>query len=383
MIWEPALGWRQGLTRLMAIDMGNRRQFIAGLLATGLTPLPSWADAGSPAFLSAAAREDGNYVLCGIDDGLNILFQIGLPARGHAAAAHPTQPQAVAFARRPGTFALVIDCASGTTTARLSAPVGRHFYGHGVFSQDGAWLYTTENDYEAGIGRVGVWDVGAGYVRAGDFRSGGIGPHDIKRLPGTEILVVANGGIDTHPDSGRTKLNIATMEPNLSYLQDGQSVETARIPTDQHKNSIRHLAVASDGTVAFGMQWQGDADAPALTGLHKRGSAPDLLTADSPDLRAMQGYVGSIAFNADETQVIATSPRGGIVQHYDTQTKALAQTTHLTDASGVAATTTGVIVSTGTGQLVTLGDLRRATTQTPALKWDNHLVSNLRNASGS
>jgi hypothetical protein len=31
-------------------------------------------------------------------------------------------------------------------------------------------------------------------------------------------LVVANGGILTDPGSGRAKLNIATMRPNLSYL---------------------------------------------------------------------------------------------------------------------------------------------------------------------
>lgn len=118
--------------------MANRRQFIAGLLATGLTPVPSWADAGSPAFLSAALRDDGTYVLCGISDAMQVLFQIPLPARGHAAAAHPTRPLAVAFARRPGRFAQVLDCSTGQPTATLDAPRGHHFYGHGAFSQDGA-----------------------------------------------------------------------------------------------------------------------------------------------------------------------------------------------------------------------------------------------------
>jgi hypothetical protein len=48
-----------------------------------------------------------------------------LPGRGHAAAAHPTRAEAVAFARRPGTFALVIDCATGETRHRLTPPEGR------------------------------------------------------------------------------------------------------------------------------------------------------------------------------------------------------------------------------------------------------------------
>ncbi|PJI84449.1 hypothetical protein BC777_3508 [Yoonia maricola] len=354
--------------------MANRRQFLTGLLATGLAPLPTWADAGSPAYLSAAARADGAYVLCGIDAARAILFQIPLPARGHAAAAHPTRPQAVAFARRPGTFALVIDCTSGQTLHTLTAASGRHFYGHGVFSADGSVLYTTENDYEAGEGRIGVWDVTAGYTRVAEFSSGGIGPHDIKRLPGSDVLVVANGGIDTHPDSGRTKLNIATMAPNLSYIAEDRVVETATLAPDQHKNSIRHLAVARDGTVAFGMQWQGDTLSPPLAGLHQRANAVQLLKVPANNLRQMQSYVGSIAFSADEAQVIATSPRGGMVQRYDARTGALQDSFAITDASGAAPAPDGVMISTGTGMLMTLGD-DAVSVQTPALQWDNHLVA--------
>jgi hypothetical protein len=68
---------------------------------------------------------------------LDLVFQIPLPGRGHAAAIHPQKPQAVAFARRPGTFAVVTNCVTGQPSARLSAPAGRHFYGHGAFSRDG------------------------------------------------------------------------------------------------------------------------------------------------------------------------------------------------------------------------------------------------------
>ena len=354
--------------------MANRRQFIAGFLATGLAPLPTWADAGSPAFLSAAARADGSYVLCGINAALNIVFQIPLPARGHAAAAHPAQALAVAFARRPGTFAQIIDCSSGQLVATLNAPAGRHFYGHGAFSKDGAWLFTTENDYEGGTGRIGVWDVAAGFQRTHEFNSGGIGPHDIKRLPGVDTLVIANGGIDTHPDSGRTKLNIPTMRPNLTYVADGQTIETVELAPEHRKNSIRHLAVAPDGTVTFGMQWQGDDDAPPLVGLHKCGSPAKLLSVPRENLRQMQGYVGSIAFTQNAAQIIATSPRGGIVQRYDTATLTFSDQTTLTDACGAAATALGVVITTGTGKLVTLGDTPQPTQSAPLL-WDNHLVS--------
>ena len=187
------------------------------------------------------------------------------------------------------------------------------------------------------------------------------------------MLVVANGGIDTHPDSGRTKLNIATMRPNLSYIADGKVVEVATLDPDHYKNSIRHLGVALDGSVAFGMQWQGDAPALPLVGTHKRGGTPHLFSIESASLRQMHGYVGSITFGQGGTEVIATSPRGGVVQRYDATAGVLTSQTLLEDACGVADAPREVIVTTGTGKIVGLNSDQA--TAHAALRWDNHLIS--------
>ncbi|WP_420861352.1 DUF1513 domain-containing protein [Algirhabdus cladophorae] len=353
----------------------GRRQFIAGLLASGLVPKPTWADAGSPSFLSAAALPDGAYVLCGIDADLNITFQLPLPARGHAAAAHPLKPEAVAFARRPGTFAVVIDCATGVQKAVLTALAGRHFYGHGAFSGDGSLLFTTENDYEAGRGRIGVWDVASGYTRIDEWDSGGIGPHDIKRLPNSDVLVVANGGIDTHPDTGRTKLNIATMQPNLSYIQNGTVIDTVELPPEMHKNSIRHLAVSNEGQVAFGMQWQGDGVPISLVGHHSIGREVVLMRASPDRIRDMQGYVGSIAYAFDGTTIVVTSPRGNSVQHYDAASAQIVAADSVSDVCGVATTVDGFMLTAGTGELAFSTWTCKVVSKFEAVQWDNHLIS--------
>lgn len=354
--------------------MANRRQFLAGVLAAGLVPKPTWADAGGPAFLSAAGVPDGGYALCGIGRDSRVMFTIPLPNRGHAAAAHPIRPEAVAFARRPGTFAIVLDCMTGAVKTTLESPEGRHFFGHGTFSADGQWLYTTENDYDAARGVVGVWDVNAGYVRVEEYDSGGIGPHDIKRLPGTDVLVVANGGIETHPDAGRAKLNIPTMKPNLSYVENGRVVDQMELSPDLHRNSIRHLAVSQSGQVAFGMQWQGDGAAPVLVGVHQRGQGPRLIEQGDEDLRAMKNYIGSIAFSQDETRVAVTSPRGGCVQQFDVSAGRLMSSEPLVDACGVAPQGAGFVVTTGTGKIAFLADQVADETQISGLQWDNHLV---------
>ncbi len=356
--------------------MTSRRAFITGMIATGLTPRLTWADAGGPAFLSSARTQDGAYVLVGLTDSGAITFQIPLPGRGHAAATHPTRPEAVAFARRPGVFAMVINCVNGTQSAALNAPRGRHFYGHGAFSRDGRTLFTTENDLDTGAGIVGVWDATRSYRRIGEFASGGIGPHDIKLMPGGDALVIANGGIETHPDSGRTKLNIATMQPNLSYVSlSGGVQEQMELPASLHKNSIRHLAARADGLVAFAMQWQGaKGDNPPLLGLHKRGQRSTLITAPPEHQRKLNGYVGSIAITRDARQVAITSPRGGIAQVFQIASGAFVTTLSVTDICGISAGRKGLQYTAGTGQSGAITGKTVSPEATHPLQWDNHLV---------
>src|SRR5690606_30895384 len=110
------------------------------------------------------------------------------------------------FARRPGTFALVIDVVHGRILYRIASAESRHFYGHGAFSSDGRLLYATENDFAGERGVIGIYDAADGYRRAGEIPSYGIGPHELRLLADGTTLAVANGGILTRPDLPRVKL---------------------------------------------------------------------------------------------------------------------------------------------------------------------------------
>lgn len=354
--------------------MANRRAVLTGLLAASLGPIPSWADAGSPRYLTAALHASGAYRLCGLSAMGAMLFSLPLPARGHAAAAHPTRPEAIAFARRPGTFALVVDCGQGRVTGRLTAPADRHFYGHGTFSRDGSRLFTTENDLETLEGRIGIWET-QDYTRIGDFASGGIGPHDLRRMPGSDVLVVANGGIETHPESGRAKLNLPTMQSNLALLgPDGAVRDVYEVPHLMRLNSLRHLAIRTDGVIAAALQWQGDPfDTQPLLALIADGGVRFL----EPDLGTharFKGYAGSVAFSGDGAQVAITSPRGGVLASFDVKTGRHQTTVTAADVCGVAPASAGFIHSTGTGSIGWLNE-----TQQPIAhamhSFDNHIVT--------
>lgn len=358
--------------------MTTRRAFLASFAAAaGMGAAPGWAAVGSPDFLSAASRADGSCWLAGLTTDGDITFELPLPGRGHAAAAHPHRAEAVAFARRPGTFAVVLDCVTGQPIAELASPEGRHFYGHGAFSPRGDRLFTAENDYEAGVGMIGIWDARRGYARIGEFASGGVGPHDVKLMPDGQTLVIANGGIETHPDAGRTKLNIPVMRPNLALVSlDGKPLEKVELPEALHQNSIRHLALRGDGLVALAMQWEGSlAEHPPLLGLYRRGAGIALVQAGEDDHRRLEGYAGSIAFSANGDLVAITSPRGGVIQVFETGTGRLALVHEADDVCGIGPCGDGFVYTTGEG---VIGSVNAGTGRAPittALRWDNHLVA--------
>ena len=78
-------------------------------------------------------------------------------------------------------------------------------------------LFTTENDYNGKRGVLGIRD-SQSLQPVGEYATDGLDPHDVQLLPDGKTLVVANGGIETHPDFGRRKLNLDTMQPSLVYL---------------------------------------------------------------------------------------------------------------------------------------------------------------------
>ncbi|CUH40022.1 hypothetical protein JSE7799_02751 [Jannaschia seosinensis] len=355
--------------------MTTRRGFLASLLAAGTAPRLGWAAVGRPSYLAAARERDGSFALYGLNDGGAATFRVPLPARGHAGAGHPTRAEAVAFARRPGTFALVLDCATGAVRHRLTPPRNRQFNGHGAFADDGAVLLTSEQRSDTSDGVIGLWDVAAGYVRIGEMPSGGVGPHDMRLLPEGETLVVANGGIATDP-SDRTKLNVPTMRPNLTYLNRGGAIlERVALAPDLSRNSIRHLAIRKDGLVGFAMQWEGESDAAApLLGLHRQGGAPVLAEAPLSHEIAMQGYAGSVAFDGSGAEIAISSPRGGRVHRFSAEGAFLGAVSR-SDVCGLATRNGGYLASDGLGGLLSIAGAEPHLLGRHDCAWDNHIVT--------
>jgi uncharacterized protein len=348
--------------------MATRRAVLAGLGAL-IVPQRSWADAGMPVML-AAGMTDAGPVLAGLSAGGRETFRLALPARGHAAAGHPTRPLAVAFARRPGQFALVIDCVTGAEVARLAPPNGSVFSGHGAFLDGGDLLATAEQLAETSSGRIGLWDVADGFRRMGDMDSSGIGPHEIAALPDGSLLV-ANGGIATDRQD-RRKLNLSTMRPNLTRLSArGEVLSQDTLPANLHQLSIRHIAPCPGGA-AIALQWEGDpAELPPVLALWS--AAGLTLAPGGPEVwAAFQGYGGSVAATESGQIALSSAPGGAVaLTGRDGHVVALHRRA---DLSGVASVPEGMRATDGSGAVWDLSAEGLTLLSRGGPQWDNHLI---------
>jgi hypothetical protein len=251
----------------------DRREFLrsAGAVFAAAMAPEAWAETleTDAVFATAFMRRDGGYGAAILSEAGRLLHAVELPDRGHDVAFDPVSRRAVAFARQPGTFAIVFDHAGRAAPQTIASAAGRHFFGHGVFSADGALLYATENDFDNASGMVGIYDARDKFRRIGEFSSHGVGPHELLLLGDGKTLAVANGGIETHPDFGRAELNIATMKPSYVLLDrlTGDLIEKHELPPELHQLSIRHMDAEASGTVWFGCQYRGaDTERPPLVG---------------------------------------------------------------------------------------------------------------------
>jgi uncharacterized protein len=360
----------------MAID---RRRFVA-LLAAGpmvgamVGPLRAVHAAGGLSYLvGCRSSADGRHAATLFDTGGRVLMDVALPARGHGIAVNHRGDTAVVLARRPGDFMVVIDLVGRRVLQRLRTPADRHLFGHAVFSPDDRLLLTTENDFERGEGRIALYAADDGFRRVDEYASHGIGPHELALLPGGDVLVVANGGILTHPDMPRAKLNLDDMRSTLSYLQLSDGRLLADYPAPSQRLSIRHLAVAADGRVACVTQYEGPGqDRPPLIALHVPGSDPTWLTAPAPIQAAMRNYCGSVAFDIEGRHFAVSSPRGGLVTHWSANGDYVGKTRQA-DVCGIAPARYGLWFSDGHGGLRQAAEGSRRTFEDT--RWDNHLAA--------
>lgn len=365
----------------MAIKFSRRQLIQLGLAGSALSLLPTSVRArANTALLSAASNPAGNHFIRGLSAAGHTTFSVPVQYRCHDSSVNPDLQQAIFFARRPGQCFYVIDITSGEMIHTITPKNGYHFYGHGVFSDDHRWLYTTENDFVHQRGIIGVYDAADNYRRVDEFSSGGIGPHQILRLPQANTLVVANGGIVTHPDSGRKTLNANNLSPSLSYLNSSNGELIDQFYPQSTQMSVRHIDIDQQGRVIIGIQLQSSDLSLPLVLSHQGEDQLQALAIHDQSWSDFNGYIASVAINPAGTHALATSPRGDTIGLWNLESQQY-QTIRCRDVAGATycPDRQRFFISNGNGQIETVplkSDIvmPQAFVRQPRSRWDNHLV---------
>jgi hypothetical protein len=366
----------------------DRRHFLSRAvqgLAIGTTILrgrQTQAATGSPRFLSAClgrgGQAAGGFEAAMLDTQGRVLTQTALAVRAHEIALHPGKQLALAVGRQPGRHSTMIDLRDGKVLYDLDLATDYEFNGHAVFLGDGAELVTTEEHVTTSQGRLSFYDTAMGrWLRS--WSSQGIEPHEAIVDSTRQRLIVANGGILQRHAVGDVESSLVALD-----LATGQVVTRATLPEDLASLSMRHIALAQNGAVAFAMQDQDpQSDLRPLVGLMDPSGALSFLEIPRAIATTLRGYVGSIAIDAGSRVVCATSPKGGVAMFWDLATGAWRGHVAVADGCGVAPTDTagGFLLTGGKGDIlsVTVPDglgapQARIIARDPQWLWDNHLT---------
>lgn len=306
--------------------------------------------------------------------------------RGHGLCQNPINAeQVIMFARRPGNYGIRLNTLLGEVDGEFHCDDDRYMHGHGCFSADGKKLFSTESSISTGQGKIAIRDCQT-LELISEFESYGTGPHEIKLMPDGRTLVVANGGLLTHPDSGREILNLDTMRSTLSYIDSHTGELISEHTVAEEKASIRHLDIASDGTVVMALQVQRKAmdnqKPTALAAVHKLGKGVQLLEAPENITLKLHDYMGSVAINSVTRIAAFTSPKGDLALFWHLDDLTLQGYHAFHDVCGLTVSQDNkyFVLSNSAGKIRRINARTLVEDPNKRLKfnhvsWDNHMLS--------
>lgn len=368
--------------------MFSRRKFIKGtglvLTLSGLSSFVSWSNlteknSNSSSvnwFVSCGSDQSGNYYAIACTENGMSASKVMLPSRGHGVLPIANKPgHAFIFARSPQTYIVEVDFNKGSVVNQTKTKEGQHISGHGCLTPDDKYLICTENDYINNKGIIVVRDVET-LKEINQYYSGGMGPHELKIMPDGKTIVVANGGIKTHPDQKGKKLNIETMKPNLTYIEAHSGKILSQHTLSDHKLQIRHLDVSQKGKVVAALQNEGKKPGTvSLVMSHYGAETPVLFEAPERIWEIMNNYAGSVEIDDVSNTVIVTSSKTNSTGFWDLTTGKFISLISTPKGSGAFHKNSKTIITVADGGILEIDTKNtRQVGRQEGVKWDNHAV---------
>lgn len=268
-----------------------------------------------------------------LDLDANVHGRIRVSFLPHGFAQDPTRLERAVLFEKKGPGGAVVDLDALKNDAPIAASKGCTFYGHGVFSADGAKVFVVEAEQGSGKGRISVRD-GATLEVVGELPSHGTAPHDCVLVDDGRTLVVSNGGG-----------NIGTSDmPCVAFVDLATGALKDRLGIPSSEINAGHLALGTDGSIAVSSAPRaGLAEKTSPGGVSLRsGPTERLSTMKKPGdiTRRMLGEALSVALHPSGVAAV-TSPHGSLLTYWSVKDKRLLSSVEVASPRGVVVSRDG------------------------------------------
>jgi hypothetical protein len=270
---------------------------------------------------------------------------LGFMAHGITQSPHDRRRFVMFEKHGPGCCVVEVDLVTGhgAVVQTIAPGNGRQFYGHGVFTADGALLLCTETDVgDHNRGVIAVRDA-HDFALLGEFPSYGRAPHDCMLVDGGATLLVSNGG---GPAGEPDPPNVAWVDVATQALR-----ERCTIPDDEV--NAGHLAYTAAGELAV-VSAPRDGKIPERSrgGIALRSRDGALVSIREPReiTDALLGETLSVAIHEPTGVVGATTPLANLVTFWRLADGTLVHKLRVPAPRGIALGVSGdeFVVSFGT-----------------------------------
>ncbi len=184
----------------------------------------------------------------------HIANSFAIPFLGHEVIQHPKAPHLIVLLEKWGTRACLFDCAKGSVTKLIDLSSGRRFFGHGLLSDDGNYLYSGDMNDAGDKGVISIWKFPE-LTLIKEIPSGGLFPHDMAWSNDRSRLFIANNG--AYKSSFERKVSPDYGAPTICEISLAQSKIVAKYSAPiSESHWVTHLKVGKQGYGVFGGNYQ-------------------------------------------------------------------------------------------------------------------------------
>ena len=313
----------------------------------------------------------------------DFINNVELPVRAHDSVLIPFLNQIVIISRRPKNKLYILDLNNNEIVKEITSPCNRHFYGHAVYSNKTNLLYVSENLFaydDERSGSLALYDPIKNYKRVGEYRTQGIGPHEIK-LDSKDNIVIANGGVLTNPDFPRVKLNINNIVSNITKVNiySGKKIKTFNLKKEFKDYSIRHLDIDNNNEIHAGCQVYNKRKIihGPLVFYSKKDTLYSYKIPKSLLINLKQ-YTGSIKLNLHTREIYSSFPKDDMLLAWSMYDKKIKRNYIINDVCGLAYDNNNkrILISDGEGNInSSKPDNNLKINFNKEINFDNHFIT--------